>query len=92
MMQFFEKFPKFWRKNPKSSRTGKASRTLSLEACERRHMLFAPTELGEGEVGPLAMPAFSLVDINPSSTSFNQPVSPRDYLGQVSSWYFGHAT
>jgi hypothetical protein len=36
--------------------------------------------------------AFSLPDVNPASPRFGQVVSPRDYLGQVSAWYFGHAT
>jgi hypothetical protein len=37
-------------------------------------------------------PAFSLPDVNPTSASFDQEVSPRDYLQKVSAWYFGHAT
>ena len=39
-----------------------------------------------------AMPDFSLPDNNPNSSRFNQGVSPRDYLGDISVWYFGHAT
>lgn len=39
-----------------------------------------------------AVPGFSLVDVNPASTTYNQPVSPGDYLGKVSAWYFGHST
>ena len=39
-----------------------------------------------------ALPDFSLPDVNSNSTRFNQPISPRDYLGEVSAWYFGHAT
>ena len=35
---------------------------------------------------------FSLPDVNESSTRFEQMVSPFDYSGQVSAWYFGHAT
>ena len=35
---------------------------------------------------------FSLVDVNPTSGTYDQPVSPRDYLLKVSGWYFGHAT
>ena len=35
---------------------------------------------------------FSLEDVNPTSTTAGQPVSPRDTLGQRSAWYFGHAT
>ncbi len=35
---------------------------------------------------------FSLIDVNTTSATFDTPVSPRDYLGKVSGWYFGHAT
>jgi hypothetical protein len=37
-------------------------------------------------------PDFQLLDVNSTSMTFNQLVSPRDYLEQVSGWYFGHAT
>jgi hypothetical protein len=37
------------------------------------------------------VPDFSLVDQNPNSVRFNTPVSPRDYLLQVSGYYFGDA-
>ena len=37
-------------------------------------------------------PDFGLVDVNPTSSTYQQAVSPRDYLKQVSGWYFGHAT
>ncbi len=50
---------------------------------------------GDGEAGdaadPLA-PDFLLVDENPNSTTYQTKVSPRDYLGKVSAWYFGQAT
>jgi hypothetical protein len=46
---------------------------------------------GEGPVeGPV--PDFALEDVNAISPSFGQLVSPRDYVGHVSAWYFGHAT
>ena len=35
---------------------------------------------------------FSLVDVNASSSTYLQQVSPRDFVGQVSGWYFGAAT
>ena len=38
------------------------------------------------------MPDFTLVDVNPNSGRYQMEVSPRDYLGQRSAWYFGHAT
>jgi hypothetical protein len=37
-------------------------------------------------------PDFSLEDVNPSSATYQTDVSPRQKLGQVSAWYFGHAT
>ena len=35
---------------------------------------------------------FSLADVNATSTTYDQPVSPRDFVGEVSGWYFGSAT
>ena len=35
---------------------------------------------------------FALPDVNSTSSTYGQPVSPRDHLQQVSAWYFGHAT
>ncbi len=40
--------------------------------------------------GPVA--DFSLEDVNATSSTVGQAVSPRDYLQKVSGWYFGHAT
>lgn len=42
--------------------------------------------------GPEAVPDFSIQDVNPNSARSGEMVSPRDYLGSVSAWYFGHAT
>lgn len=47
---------------------------------------------GTDEPSPLALADFSAVDVNPQSARYQQSVSPRDYLGQVSAWYFGHST
>ena len=72
-------------------------RRLVFESLESRQLL----DGAAGTVGPLesagqasdpAMPDFGLMDVNPASLSYNQTVSPRDYLSQVSAWYFGHAT
>ena len=41
---------------------------------------------------PMPQSDFSLFDVNPTSASYLQPVSPRDYLEKVSGWYFGHST
>jgi hypothetical protein len=48
--------------------------------------IVSPPALGE------VVPEFSLTDVNPSSQTSQQAVSPRDYMQQVSAWYFGHAT
>ena len=33
---------------------------------------------------------FSIVDVNPTSPRYDTAVSPRDYLHQVSGYYFGN--
>ena len=35
---------------------------------------------------------FHLPDVNPNSTTHGEMVSPRDHVGQISAWYFGHST
>ena len=70
--------------------TKKRCRLYSL-ACS----MIASTVLYFGSLsasGQEMVPDFSLLDVNMASTTFNQPVSPRDYLGQASGWYFGSAT
>ena len=37
-------------------------------------------------------PDWSLVDVNATSPTFDEVVSPSDLRGQVSVWYFGHST
>ena len=37
-------------------------------------------------------PDFSLPDVNPGSPRYNAPVTPRDYILQVSGYYFGAAS
>jgi hypothetical protein len=39
-----------------------------------------------------AVADFSLIGVNPASGTYQQPVSPRDYLGQISVWMFGYST
>jgi len=50
------------------------------------------TDTGSVGPGPNAVVDFSLPDTNPSSPTVGQTVSPRDYLQQVSGWYFIKAT
>ncbi|MBD3161305.1 MAG: hypothetical protein GF346_03805 [Candidatus Eisenbacteria bacterium] len=35
---------------------------------------------------------FAVVDVNPNSSTHEEVVSPRQFLEQISAWYFGHAT
>ncbi len=37
-------------------------------------------------------PDFTLTDVNPNSATRDMDVSPRQYVGKVSVWYFGRAT
>ena len=41
--------------------------------------------------GDQMVPDFALEDVNSTSSTYGQLVSPRDYLEQVSGWYFTHA-
>jgi hypothetical protein len=63
------------------------TRRLAVERFERRDMLH-----GGDTLSPSAMPDFDLADLNPSSSRYGEVVSPRDYLQQVSGWYFTHST
>lgn len=51
-----------------------------------------PSSAGAPEPSNEALPDFSLTDVNSNSSRFGEAVSPRDYLGKISAWYFGHAT
>jgi len=42
--------------------------------------------------GVNAVPDFLLADINPNSSTLGQNISPRDYLQQISGWYFIKST
>ena len=75
-----------------NSRTGWFRRGLRFERLESRQLLYGAFELGlpagEGEATP--RPDFSLQDVNTASSTYEQQVSPRDYLEQVSGWYFAN--
>jgi len=45
-----------------------------------------PVDAGDG-----VAPDWSLVDVNTASARSTQSVSPSDYRGKVSAWYFGHS-
>ncbi len=63
-----------------------ASRYFSVSALVCLFGLLAGPSIGDGAE---IVPDFALLDVNPTSTTYDQMVSPRDYLGQVSAWYFG---
>jgi hypothetical protein len=50
-----------------------------------------PTTAPPDNTGKVA-PDFRLPDVNSTSTTHDQQVSPRDYLRKISAWYFGSAT
>jgi len=54
-------------------------------------LLIVPGCPGGGTLPPPA-PDFALQDVNPTSPTFNQDVSPRDRIDKVSGYYFGEAT
>lgn len=61
-----------------------------------RHRKLAQPEILErrlpaAEVGGSVVPDFSYLDENPNSLTSGLPVSPRQFLGQSSAWYFAHA-
>ncbi|MHC4135803.1 MAG: hypothetical protein ACYTDU_01450 [Planctomycetota bacterium] len=41
---------------------------------------------------PQVVPEFLLTDVNTTSPTYDQDVSPRDSLGLVTAWYFSKAT
>lgn len=53
-------------------------------------LLLAAACGGGGSSGTL-VPDFLLVDVNTASPTSGQDVSPRDYQGDISVWYFGDA-
>ena len=45
----------------------------------------------QSDPAPNMVPDFQLVDLNSTSSTYNQTISPRDYLGMVPAFYFTHA-
>jgi hypothetical protein len=69
---------------------------VGLGACKKDSVQGPPDDDGNqpivGQVTDQSVPDFSLADVNSTSPTFDTMVSPRDHLGAVSAWYFGHAT
>ena len=55
-------------------------------------MRFATEELEARQLAADMVSDFMLTDVNPTSSTYGEAVSPRDFQQQVSAWYFGHAT
>jgi hypothetical protein len=51
-----------------------------------------PAAPGNDAVSDQPISKFSLIDVNPNSGTYDQAVSPRDYLGKATAWYFGRFT
>ena len=45
-----------------------------------------------GQPSQFSLYNFTLTDVNPFSSSYGSDITPSDYLGQVSGWYFIKAT
>ena len=71
----------------KASRSDRFSRRATKLRAGWKRVILTEDKLGLG-----AAPEFALVDTNPSSSEFGRTLSPRDYLGKVSAYYFGHST
>jgi len=52
----------------------------------------AAGQLADASDAASIAPDFGLEDVNPASSLYQTTVSPRDFLGKVSAWYFGHST
>lgn len=70
-------------------------RRVAFESLEARLAMdaaaaVAVTDAAEGEATDL--PDFTLEDVNPASPRFEQAVSPSDYQGKATAWYFGYST
>jgi hypothetical protein len=59
------------------------------------HLLIAISASAAGGLEGAPVPDFSLPEVNTLSTRYRAttaPVSPGNYLHQVTGWYFGHET
>jgi hypothetical protein len=50
------------------------------------------TSASAGDTTDPPVAALDLPDVNPSSPTYGSMVSPRDFLEQVSGWFFLHST
>lgn len=79
--------------NRRPAEQARRHRRLVAERLESRWLLAGMAddfEFAEGE--DAIAPDFAIVDLNANSDTYEDAVSPRDYLQQVSGWYFTYAT
>ena len=81
----------------RKSRLQKSVRVRNLsggfEQFEMRRMLHGGVDDGaEAEGIGESISSFDLLDVNPTSSTYNQVVSPSDFSSQTTLWYFGHST
>ncbi len=68
-------------------------RRLAFEPMEARRVLSSIATLPDaGDGTDFPAPDFQLEDTNTTSPTYGQLVSPRDYTGRISGWYFGFGT
>ena len=77
---------RFDRAAEKAARAGRVSKRA-----RRLHEGWRKVVRTEDELGLVAVPDFALVDVNASSQSSGRTLSPRDFLGKLSAYYFGHS-
>ena len=65
---------------------------LLLAACGGGGGGNAPDQQGDGLQPGVPAPEFALTDVNPNSPTGGSLVSPSDYTGEATAWYFGLAT
>lgn len=71
---------------------GKCARSRGILIAALMTLIGCGGDTTGGVLSTDAMPDFSAVDVNANSPRYQEAVSPRDYLGQISAWYFGHST
>ncbi len=69
---------------------------LRFELLEQRQLLYGEHLAPLVDPVPIEAswlaPDFAMPDVNATSPTTDQTVSPRNYIGTVTGWYFGYAT
>lgn len=82
-----------WRRDGRKGLRSRSRIVPRFEQLESRQMMYGGVYLdAEAEDAAQRMPDFALLDVNSTSETYDQNVSPRDFLQQVSGWYFTYAT